>query len=456
MPAVSDGNLPPLLSVTRRRIYGFMLISVLLIILIGAAGIPFYFESSSILYQFGIKRTLLRSGQVIGLTAACLVILQSVLSTRIKFLDRIFALTNLMNAHRIGGIIIAGCALIHPTLVFLPENMTHIPFSFRYWPEYTGLFLMLMIAGIVGVALIRSKIGLAFHRWRIMHQWATFAATAALFVHVLYVSDSFKSGPPRSAAFFAMGCYALIFFRARIRPWLIRRHPLFVSDVSRVAEDAYRLKLRSKDGPGFSYLPGQFGFVSLKSANLSAEAHPFTIASAPSRPGFLEFVIRICGDWTRNIHRVKKKDLAFVDGPFGLFTHLRCSAHPELILIAGGIGITPMLSMLRFMADNGDLRKITLIWSNRTARHIIFADEFENLKKQLSGLRIFHIITEEPANKNQDKRLDRFALEDLLAGCTRSSALFVCGPPKMMKDMIKALIGIGFSRCNIFSERFGL
>ena len=119
-----------------------------------------------------------------------------------------------------------------------------------------------------------------------------------------------------------------------------------------------------------------------------------------------------------------------MDGPFGRFTHLRCNAHPELILIAGGIGITPMLSMLRFMADIGDHRKITLIWSNRTAKHIVFADEFEKLEKQLVGLRIFHIITDEPADTDEDKRLDRFALKKRLSGCSRSSAVFVCGPRK--------------------------
>ena len=213
MTTAFDDNLSILLSPAQTRLYGLMFVSLLLVILAGAISIPFYFESTSILYQFGINRTLLRSGQMIGLTAACLVMLQSVLSTRIKLLDRIFALNNLMIVHRIGGMAIAGCALIHPVLVFLPENMTHIPFSFRYWPEYVGLFLMVMIVGIVGVALIRSKIGLAFHQWRIMHQWATFVAGAALFVHVLSVSESFKSGPPRTAAFFAMGFYALVFSR---------------------------------------------------------------------------------------------------------------------------------------------------------------------------------------------------------------------------------------------------
>ena len=89
-----------------------MLISVLLIILAGAISIPFDFESSSILYQFEIKKTLLRFCQMIGLMVACLVMLQSVLSTRIKFLDRVLSLNNLMNVHRIGGMAIAGCALI--------------------------------------------------------------------------------------------------------------------------------------------------------------------------------------------------------------------------------------------------------------------------------------------------------------------------------------------------------
>jgi ferredoxin-NADP reductase len=125
-------------------------------------------------------------------------------------------------------------------------------------------------------------------------------------------------------------------------------------------------------------------------------------------------------------------------------------------MIAGGIGITPMLSMLRFMAGSNDQRKITLIWSNQARKHIIFPEEFQNLEAQLKGLRIFHVLTRDPEFSGEKGRLDRPKLKRLTSKCSRSSATFVCGPNRMMKEVHRCLVSMGFPRRMIFMERFSL
>ena len=125
-------------------------------------------------------------------------------------------------------------------------------------------------------------------------------------------------------------------------------------------------------------------------------------------------------------------------------------------MIAGGIGITPMLSMLRYMADHDDQRKITLIWSNRTPKNIFFPNEFQNLAAQLKSLRIVYILTRAPEYTGEKGRLDRPKLERILSDCSTSSAIFVCGPDRMMREVCNALISIGFRRRMIFMERFSL
>ncbi|HMA86437.1 MAG TPA: hypothetical protein VKN73_12095, partial [Desulfosalsimonadaceae bacterium] len=122
------------------------------------------------------------------------------------------------------------------------------------------------------------------------------------------------------------------------------------------------------------------------------------------------------------------------------------------VMIAGGIGITPMLSMLRYMADTGDQRKTILIWSNQSKGHIIFADEFKALETRLPGLHVSHVLTDTP----QSKLLDRTELEKMLAGTSRNAPIFLCGPPQMMTDIKKSLLAIGFPRRLIFTERFSL
>ena len=125
-------------------------------------------------------------------------------------------------------------------------------------------------------------------------------------------------------------------------------------------------------------------------------------------------------------------------------------------MIAGGIGITPLLSMLRFMADHGDPRPVTLIWGNRSRDHVVFADEMDDLAAKLTGLRIIPIFTRNAESGERSGRLDRQSLEIMLSGCSRRSAIFLCGPPQMMIQVRTDLQTLGFPARSIFSEAFGL
>lgn len=444
--------MPPL----KRRVVGTVLIFVFLVILSGAVFIPFFFESSSILYKFGFDKTLLRSGKVIGLIAACLLLLQILLSARLKLLDRIFALNNLMNTHRVSGVTIACLILFHPVLIFLPEDMSTIPVSLRYWPEFVGGFLFLLIIGMAVTGNWRISLKIPFDTWRTLHKLTAFIVVASLFTHVLFVSETFEAGIPRVIVFSTIGLYVILFLWISLRPIRIRKYRFVLSCVAPAGKDAYALRLRPDNGNIPNYFPGQFGFITLKSSHVSHEEHPFTIASSPTRSDYLEFVIRTTGDWTRSIRHLETDDRCFVDGPYGHFSHFRCVEKKEIIMISGGIGITPMLSMLRYMADTGDQRQVTLIWSNKTRDHIIFREEFKKLEARMPGLRIIHVLTREPEHTDEKSRLDQSGLEQLLVHCSRDAGVFVCGPPRMMKDVSKALVGIGYPRRSVNTERFSL
>jgi ferredoxin-NADP reductase len=125
-------------------------------------------------------------------------------------------------------------------------------------------------------------------------------------------------------------------------------------------------------------------------------------------------------------------------------------------MVAGGIGITPMLSMLRFMAYVNDKRKITLIWSNRTRKHIVYPDEFSELEERLAGLSIVHVLTREPEYDGERGRLDEEKFRRLLAGCSKKSTVFTCGPSDMMKEAYWSLRRIGLPCRSIIMERFSL
>jgi predicted ferric reductase len=445
---------PKMLPHRQRLFLAFLMCLILLLVLAGAASIPFFYESSSILYKFGFKRVLLLAGQVTGLVAGCLLLMQVVLAARLKSLDRIFGLDRLFRYHRRSGIIIAALVIIHPIAIFIADDRIFIPLQRRYWPEFVGLFLTLLIVFMVVTGHWRAGLRLVFQRWWPIHRIAGMLAVTAFGIHLLSVNDTFEQKLPWLMAIGALVLCGLVFLWIRTRPLRSRVRPLRVSAIEPAGADAVRLEVVA-DGthlPG--YLPGQFGFITVSSDRVSSEEHPFTIASSPAEPKALEFIVRTTGDWTAQLPNLRPQDGVLFDGPYGLFGHLPISKQTEIIMIAGGIGITPMLSMLRYMAESDNQRKITLLWSNQTPDHIVLPDAFEKLAAQLKGLHIVHVMTRASGYSGERGRLDRSKLKRFLSGCSRSAAVMICGPDHMMQDVRLHLVSLGFQRRMIFMERF--
>ena len=433
------------------------LVAMLLLILAGALTIPFAFESPSMWYKFGIEKTSLRAGKMLGLTAGLLILLQLPLAGRLKFLDRIFSLPGLIRQHRMHAWAIAILALIHPLCVLLPEGTLIVPLEMRYWPEWIGVGLLAVILSQFVVSQWRQSMGIAFHTWMWFHRIAGLLIASLLVVHVLYVSETFTDeGPPRLAVLIAAGVFLMLWLWVRAGWLRVRHKPYVLARIESTGADCTCVELTPSTQAPFPYVPGQFAFVSFQSEQVPPEPHAFTISSTPSRPGGLQFTIRACGDWTRKVKNLQLGDRAFIQGPFGRFGHLFTTSNRELIMIAGGIGITPMLSMLCFMADQGDPRPVTLIWSNRSKENVVFADEMDDLAAKLTGLRMIPIFTRDTESGKRSGRLDRKSLETMLSDCSRRSAIFLCGPPQMMRQIRTDLTTLTFPARSIFTEAFGL
>jgi predicted ferric reductase len=439
-----------------RYLYAAVIVLLLLSLIGGALAIPFFFESPSMWYRFGWDKLSLRTGKLLGITAGLLILIQLPLAGRLRILDRIFSMPVLIRRHKIHARVIVAIALIHPVCVLLPDRRIIIPLEMRYWPEWIGVGLLAILLIQFVSSQWRQSLGIAFHRWLQFHRIIGPLIATLMVIHVLYVSESFSvAGLPRWSLFVAAGIYLLIWIWVRTGWMRARNRPYMVSRIEAVESEFTSVELSPVKPAHFSYVPGQFIFVSFDSSHVSKEAHPFTLASTPSRPDTLQLIIRACGDWTRTVGHLSKGDRAYIQGPFGRFGHLYFPPHRELIMIAGGIGITPMLSMLRFMVDCREARPTTLIWSNRSAALMEFGHEIELLARDLPELRWIPIITGNRENGKRSERLNRASLENMLSENSRESVVFLCGPPQMMAQLELALRAIGFPAGSIHTEVFG-
>lgn len=441
-----------------RRLFQAACLMSLLMLLAAACSLPVLAPSTSLWYKFGLDKDLLLAGKMCGLAAGVLVLVQLVLAARIRALDRIVSLNRLLGLHRSLGIAALCLAIAHPLLVFAPEDVRSIPVSPDYWPEALGAVMLLALWFTVSTAVKRQVIGLPYRAWKYGHRTAGVLLAGMLCVHVLYVSDSFASGWPRQALVFGMTLFAGLWLWVRSKPLRLRRHPYRLMSLSRAGKDAFALDVEPEGGSKrLGHAPGQFAFLRFSSQAVTAEEHPFTIASRPRDGSGLQFIIRCSGDWTAGIGGLSTGDRVMVDGPYGLFSHLAWPGYRAMLMIAGGVGITPMLSMLRHMAASGETRPATLVWSNRTRQDIVCPEAFEYISARLSGFRLIHVLTRESPPGWESGRLDREKIKRCLpAEGTKGLLALVCGPPAMSAQVRRHLQGLGVARRCIKTELFSL
>ncbi|NIR51728.1 hypothetical protein GWO43_24440 [candidate division KSB1 bacterium] len=209
----------------------------------------------------------------------------------------------------------------------------------------------------------------------------------------------------------------------------------------------------------FDYLPGQFHFIKLyRGKNLPVEEHPFTISSSPTQQGILASTIKTSGDFTTTIQYTMPGDLARVQGPFGRFCYLLHPQKRDMVFIAGGVGITPLMSMLRYMQDAGEDRRVLLFYVNKTRRDIIFHDELHEIEKAGSlNLEVIYVLSRPDTDWGGEigylngKKIQRYCGNGLA-----DKEFYLCGPQQMMRQLIPDLRNLGVPESQIHFEKFFL
>jgi ferredoxin-NADP reductase len=278
------------------------------------------------------------------------------------------------------------------------------------------------------------------------------------FWHGLLVGGEFKSLAAKVAwtALPLIACGAWCYGRL-VRPRLLRRAPYRVESVTREAPRVWTVTLESPEGRPLCYAPGQFLFLRPHGGAVPDEEHPFSIASSPLAEGRIRLTIKESGDFTAAIGGIKPGDLTTVHGPFGRFSHVLHADATDLVFVAAGVGITPLMSMLRYMRDQRDARRVLLVYANRTAADIVFRGELGSI--QAGGfpiLQAVHILSQPPTGwDGPTGRLDTESLRSL-CGDFAGKTFFICCPPLMASELIRGLRSAGVRPGQIHADYFGL
>jgi len=204
-------------SQAQRFLLGLLVVLAALLLLAGGWSIPFYFESFSILYKFGKVKIYLRYGKVIGITVVLLIFYQLMIASHFKILERIFSYKSLFQLHRLNGMIIACLVTAHPVLIKASENFTPYTFEQKYYPEFVGMGLLVVLLSLSALAVFRNFLKIKRTWWLFLHRLGATLITVILPGHILFVSDTFKSGLPRVAAVTLIVFNCLLILRIWLR-----------------------------------------------------------------------------------------------------------------------------------------------------------------------------------------------------------------------------------------------
>jgi predicted ferric reductase len=242
-----------------------------------------------------------------------------------------------------------------------------------------------------------------------------------------------------------------------IRPRLLARQTFRVHSLTLEAPKVWTVTLEGQPGQIFRFLPGQFQFLRFVGSNVSSEEHPFSIASSPAHAQRIGLTIKACGNFTNLIDRIQVGDRATVHGPFGRFS---CDLYPDegdLVFVAGGVGITPLMSMLRAMRDRRDPRRVILIYASRQLDHILFTLELMAMESgEYPRLKVIYLLSEPPLWWcGETGRFDAARLDEWCGGL-EGKAFYICCPPQMNTDVVRALRRCRVSRRYIHCDYFSL
>ncbi len=208
------------LSATTRVFLGTSIVVLAVLLLTGGWTIPYIFESSSILYKFGMEKTYLRGGKVIGITIALLVFFQVILAFRLTIFEQVFSAKRLFSLHRINGMAIAFLVISHPLMIKASESFTPYTFEKKYYPEFLGVSMLVVILILAFTAIFRNFFKLSYARWLLLHRFSATLVLLLMPTHILFVSETFKSGIPRKAALVIFSLNLLMITRVWLRGFM--------------------------------------------------------------------------------------------------------------------------------------------------------------------------------------------------------------------------------------------
>ncbi|MER6675116.1 ferredoxin reductase family protein [Streptomyces sp. NPDC000983] len=401
------------------------------------------------------KNGILTVAKFFGVHAALLILFQLLLVARLPWLDRRIGMDRLTVWHRWNGFLLLWTVLTHATLVvlgFATLDDTTMAKTFVALSGVTASLLgmlaaaLIVVIGAISTRPLRRR--LRYEVWHGLHL-LLYVALGLAFVHQLEETTTFASSTFATAYWWFLWLFAfgaLLVGRVAVPVWRNAYHGFRVTAVVPESLNVVTVHVSGRHLDKYPARAGQFCVWRFPGHNNWWTANPFSLSAAPG-PGGLRLTAKAVGDTSAGLRNIPVGSRAFVEGPYGAFTALHRS-RPGLLLIAGGVGITPVRAML----EEDTAGEVVVVYRVRSEADAVLLNEVRDLVARRGGR--LHLVTGRTGDAAAPP-LGPGALHHLVPDLTDRD-VYVCGPPAMTETVLASLRELRVPARQVHSERFGL
>jgi ferredoxin-NADP reductase/DMSO/TMAO reductase YedYZ heme-binding membrane subunit len=391
-------------------------------------------------------------GRLAGLTAAYAMIVVVVLVARFGPLERAVGQDRLVRWHRVLGPWPLYLLAVHATLITIgyaraaKDGVLH-QFGQLLW-TYPGVLaatvggILLIAAGVSSYRLARRR--MAYETWWSVHLY-TYLALFLSFSHQVDTGASFVGHPAARAWWTALwvGTLALVVVsRVGLPVWRSLRHRMTVVSVTPEGPDTYSVLLRGRRLDRLPVAGGQFLQWRFLRRGMWWQAHPYSLSAAPTRR-HLRITVKVLGDHSAALRKLRPGTRAAFEGPYGVFT--ADTTHGERVLLIGaGVGITPVRALLEELPEDAD---VDVVLRGSTHADIPLRDEIAGEVERRDG-RLHELV-----GRRENVRIDAPALTALVPDIAERD-VYLCGPAALQDALVEAATEAGVPATHLHHESF--
>lgn len=392
------------------------------------------------------------TGQLAGLAGSYLLLVLLLLISRLPWLEGVFGQDRLVRWHRRLGawpIILLSAHAVLITIGYAQQASVgpfhELGLLLTSYPDVlmaTVALGLLVLAGVTSFRAARSR--MRYETWWAVHLY-TYLAIALAFSHQLVDGVSFV-GHPLARAFWvviwASTAGVVLAYRVGLPVWRTLYHRLRVVEVRREGEGVVSVICAGRHVDRLPVVGGQFLQWRFLTSDLWWQAHPYSVSALP-RPPFIRITIKELGDFSESVANLRAGTRVAIEGPYGVVTkHARSG--DSLLLIAAGVGITPLRAVLEDLPAAID---VVVILRATTAEDVIFQNEIAPLVGALGGR--LHVLVGSRQRVGLNSRLLLELVPDI-----ESRDMYICGPQGFTDDLVDAARNLGVPVDRIHTESF--